>query len=126
MILENNTGNLKEGKNAFMYADAAEADMVDLSLSPTNNPSRAHPADQPAQLRTVAANGQPRKVLQPNSEGSPAATAEGYIPARPAPEAGVAREVHRTASNGQPRKIFLSCYSLDSHGRLRNASFRNR
>lgn len=107
-------------------ADAAEQDLIGLSLSQQRGTDTSA-ADKAQQVvRTLAANGQPRKVLAPSAS----ATAESSISAQHTTNtspAGTQRDIRRTASNGQPRKGLSLTRPADSiQGQIRNTSFRNR
>jgi hypothetical protein len=103
-----------------VFAEAAEQDLVSLSLAQSA-------ADESAQtVRTVAANGQPRKVLPAQVGSVPSATAEASISAQPSLLGDAQREIRRTAFNGQPRKGFSLSRPADSQAQVRNTMFRNR
>ena len=103
------------------HAGATASDISTLSISQQRHPESS--AAEPSQVvRTLASNGQPRKILAPSGTSVPGAPTEAASGTQPTSIASGQREVRRTASNGQPRKG-LSFSRLTEN---RQTSFRNR
>ena len=105
-----------------VHADPAEKELATLNLSKQqagDDSSIEHPSH--VVTRTLAPNGQPRKVLSSTTASAAPASAEASIGTQPASVAGVHREIRRTASNGQPRKGL----SLTQHTDPRQGQFKN-
>lgn len=109
-----------------LHADEAEQEFVALSLAQQRG-TDSSTSDQPSHVvRTLAPNGQPRKLLASSGTSAASPPADDSIGTRPASIVGAQREIHRTASNGQPRKGLSLTRPADGQGMLKNNSFRNR
>ena len=97
-------------------------------MSLTQQRGEGRNAEQPSQVvtRTLAPNGQPRKVLAASGPTAHPNPADASIGTQPTSLVGVQRDVRRTASNGQPRKGLSLSQPTDRQGQFKNHSFCNR
>ena len=117
-----------ESEHETFHAESAEKDLANLSVS-KQQAGEGGSTEQPSHVvtRTLAPNGQPRKLLASSTASAPPASTETSIGTQPASAVGFQREIRRTASNGQPRKGLCLTQPVDPRqGQFKSHSFRNR